>query len=90
MFTFRAHIIMNDENIIDFKKKIFFIFTACLKGNLRIATLLVEKGADVNLKDDEHHTPLHLSCQVNIIFTKKTIFFEVFHQALHLFLKTKQ
>ena len=56
-------------------KKILFIFTACLKGNLRIATLLVEKGADVNLKDDEHHTPLHLSCQVNIIFTKKTIFF---------------
>jgi hypothetical protein len=25
---------------------------------------LVEKGADVNLKDDEHHTALHLSCQV--------------------------
>lgn len=45
---------------------------ACLKGNLRIATLLVEKGADVNLKDDEHHTPLHLSCQVS--FYKKIIF----------------
>ena len=59
-----------------FRKIIFFFFvTACLKGNLRIATLLVEKGADVNLKDDEHHTPLHLSCQVNIMFTKKTIFF---------------
>ena len=26
---------------------------------------LVEKGADVNLKDDEHHTPLHLSAQVD-------------------------
>lgn len=37
---------------------------ACLRGNLRIATLLVEKGADVNLSDDEHHTPLHICCQV--------------------------
>ena len=23
----------------------------------------MEKGADVNLKDDEHHTPLHLSSE---------------------------
>ena len=45
------------------------IFTACLRGNLRIATLLVEKGADVNLVDDEHHTPLHLCAQVTIFRT---------------------
>jgi len=28
---------------------------------------LVEKRADVNLKDDEHHTALHLSCQVMLL-----------------------
>ncbi len=28
---------------------------------------LVEKRADVNLKDDEHHTALHLSCQVLLL-----------------------
>ena len=48
---------------------------ALKKGHQDTATYIIEKGADVNLKDDEHHTPLHLSCQVNIIFTKKTIFF---------------
>ena len=45
-----------------------YFFTACLRGNLRIATLLVEKGADVNLSDDEHHTPLHLCSQVIILY----------------------
>ena len=43
------------------------LYPACLRGNLRLTMFLVEKGADVNLKDDEHHTPLHLSAQVDFL-----------------------
>ena len=43
---------------------LLYLCSACLRGNLRMSMFLVEKGADVNLKDDEHHTPLHLSAQV--------------------------
>ena len=60
------------------KTSFFIFFTACLRGNLRIATLLVEKGADVNLVDDEHHTPLHLCSQVTIFRTSCTIIRSLF------------
>ena len=32
-----------------------------------MAMYLVEKRADVNLMDDEHHSALHLSCQVSVL-----------------------
>ena len=66
------------SNIFNFIESIFNFptfcfstkFSACLRGNLRLTMYLVEKRADVNLKDDEHHTALHLSCQVLLMLLK--------------------
>ena len=33
------------------------------RGHARICKLLVEKGGDVNLRDGEHHTPIHVASQ---------------------------
>jgi ankyrin repeat protein len=34
---------------------------AAHRGHVRICKLLVEKGEDVNAKDGEHHTPIHVA-----------------------------
>ena len=36
------------------------------RGHTRICTLLVEKGGDVNVKDGEHHTPIHVARCLNL------------------------
>ena len=34
-----------------------------MKGDLEVVRFLIVKGADVNAKDDEDHTPLHWSAR---------------------------
>jgi len=36
--------------------------TSCDKGYLDIATLLIEKGCNINEKDNDGYTPLHIAC----------------------------
>ncbi|MDX1924400.1 MAG: ankyrin repeat domain-containing protein [Rickettsiaceae bacterium] len=39
------------------------LYAACSKGKLEIAKLLIDKGADVNMKDNVfRESPLHLAC----------------------------
>jgi ankyrin repeat protein len=35
---------------------------ACSGGHLNIVELLVQKGADLNVQDQDSRTPLHLAC----------------------------
>ena len=37
---------------------------AAWKGHLRICTMLMEKGGDVNVLDGEHHSPVHVAAHM--------------------------
>ena len=48
----RMHIISSQQSVCSKLRS---------RGQTRICKLLVEKGGDVNVKDAEHHTPIHLA-----------------------------
>jgi len=40
-----------------------YIFNACLIGNLNLVKYLVENRADINKRDNNSWTSLHIACQ---------------------------
>ena len=41
------------------------LIAACFKGKMEVATLLMERGVDINAKDTDGHTPLSLAVIMN-------------------------
>lgn len=48
-----------DPNVRDPQTKVPVVGFAAIQGNVEIARLLIDKGADVNAKNDDKNTPLH-------------------------------
>ena len=46
------------------------LHSTSIKGHLEIVQFLIEKGAEVNLKDDRGQTALNLASDPNIFFSK--------------------
>lgn len=45
------------------KVKICIFFVT---GNIKVAEILIQNGADLNLKDNKGHTPLHAAVQFSM------------------------
>ncbi len=63
------YLISNGANIGEKNGKlgVSVLHKACMNGNLEIAKILVDAGADVNFKSDEGFTPLYVAVQKNHI-----------------------